>query len=74
MKENFIPQRIITSNTLKFYFHEYYFFDTIFSIFILFRGMFFSGYWTSETTFLADVDKTVETTYYDSVTGKNIRK
>jgi hypothetical protein len=28
------------------------------------------GYWDSrETTFLADVDKTVETTYYDSVTG-----
>jgi hypothetical protein len=29
------------------------------------------GYWDSrETTFLADVDRTVETTYYDSVTGK----
>mmetsp|Transcript_6004 Transcript_6004/g.6137 ORF Transcript_6004/g.6137 Transcript_6004/m.6137 type:complete len:217 (-) Transcript_6004:206-856(-) len=30
-----------------------------------------AGYWDSrETTFLADIDKTVETTYYDSVTGK----
>ena len=27
------------------------------------------GYWTQESTFLADVDKSVETTYYDSVTG-----
>lgn len=31
-----------------------------------------AGYWTQETSFLADVDKTGETTYYDSVTGKKI--
>jgi peptide methionine sulfoxide reductase MsrB len=29
----------------------------------------FSGYWL-KTTFLAEVDRTKETTYYDSVTGK----
>jgi hypothetical protein len=28
-----------------------------------------AGYW-EQTSFLAEVDKTVETTYYDSVTGK----
>ena len=28
------------------------------------------GYWTQETSFLADVDKVGETTYYDSVTGE----
>lgn len=34
----------------------------------------FAGYWTRETTFLAEVDPTKTTDFYDSVTGKPLFK
>ena len=60
VKEMKIPSCLLCSNPLK----------RIALILIYFNFLIYHiGYWTQETTFLADVDKTKETTYYDSVTG-----